>query len=318
MWAGPLPQLRPGPGPPGSPAAIGRLPPARRWGSLRALAGACHPEPTVAVTTMAVVLAASSGRSVWGTVAAGAAVLAGHLTVGWDNDWLDADRDARAGRADKPIARGDIARRAAGAAAIGAGIATVPLSLLSGWQAGAAHIVAVALALAYNAYLKATVVSFVPYLLAFPLLVAFISLGRHPSQWPPWWALLGAALLGTGAHLANAAPDVADDAATGVRGLPQRLGASRSIAWALALMVASTGIIGLGAGHPSRPGVGEITFLVLVLLLAVAAVLYAVLGRRGTDERRWRELAGRRAWFRAAMLVAVADVALLAVNGTAL
>ena len=285
---------------------------------MRGLAGACHPEPAVAVTIMAVALAAASGRTVWGTLAAGGAVLAGQLTVGWHNDWLDADRDARAGRADKPIARGDVARSAAEVAAFAAGLATVPLSLLSGWQAGTAHIVAVALALAYNAYLKATVVSFLPYLLAFPLLIAFISLGRHPSQWPPWWALLGAALLGTGAHLANAAPDVADDAATGVRGLPQRLGAIRSIGWALALMVASTGIIGLGAGHLSRPGVGEITFLVLVLLLAMAGVLYAVLGRGSGGEQRWREVAGRRAWFRVAMLVAVANVALLVVKGTAL
>jgi hypothetical protein len=83
-------------------------------------------------------------------------------------------------------------------------------------------------------------------------------------------------------------------------------------------MVASTGIIGLGAGHLSRPGVGEITFFVLVLLLAVVGVLYAVLGRGGRGERHWRELAGRRAWFRVAMLVAVANVALLVVKGTAL
>jgi 4-hydroxybenzoate polyprenyltransferase len=272
----------------------------------------------MAVTTMALALAASSGRTVWGTVAAGAAVLAGQLTVGWHNDWLDADRDTWAARPDKPIARGDMARSAAGMAAFGAGIATVPLSLLSGWQAGAAHIVAVALALIYNAYLKPTAMSFVPYLVAFPLLVAFISLGRHPSQWPPWWALLGAALLGTGAHLANAAPDVADDTATGVRGLPQRLGATRSIGWALALMVASTGIIGLGAGRLARPGAGGITFLVVVLLLAAVGVLYVVLGRGRGGERRWRVVAGRRVWFRVTMLVAVANVALLVIKGTAL
>jgi 4-hydroxybenzoate polyprenyltransferase len=266
---------------------------------------------------MAVALAASSGRTVWGTVAAGGAVLAGQLTVGWHNDWLDADRDTTAGRRDKPIARGDLARGVAGVAALAAGLVTVPLSLLSGWQAGAAHVVAVALALAYNAYLKSTVVSFAPYLVAFPLLVAFISLGRHPSQWPPWWALLGAALLGTGAHLANAAPDVADDTATGVRGLPQRLGATRSIGWALALLVASTGIIGLGAGHLSRLGVGVIASLVVVLLLAAVGVLYAVLRGRG-GQRRWSEVAGRRIWFRVAMLVAVANVLLLVIKGTAL
>ena len=32
------------------------------------------------------------------------------------------------------------------------------------------------------------------------------------------------ALLGVGAHLVNALPDLADDEATGVRGLPHRLG----------------------------------------------------------------------------------------------
>lgn len=267
---------------------------------------------------MAGALAASSGRSVWGIVAVVSAVLAGQLAVGWHNDWLDAERDARARRADKPVARGDIARRAVGMAALGAGVAMFPLSLLSGWQAGTAHIVAVGLALAYNAYLKATLASFVPYLLAFPMLVAFVSLGRHASRWPPWWALLGAGLLGAGAHLANAAPDVEDDTAAGFRGLPQRLGASRSIELALVLLVASTGVIGLSTANPFRPGVSQVVALVFVALLIVGVVASAVLGRRGTGGSGWREVMGRRVWFRAVMVVALANVALLVERGTSL
>ena len=52
------------------------------------------------------------------------------------------------------------------------------------------------------------------------------------SGCPPWWATLGlGAMLGVGAHLVNALPDLADDEATGVRGLPHRLGARRWRGW---------------------------------------------------------------------------------------
>ena len=285
---------------------------------LRSLIGACHPEPTVAVTTIAVALSASSGRPPWGVLAAGSAVLAGQLAVGWHNDWRDADRDARANRADKPVARGDISRRAVAVAALSAVAATVPLSLLSGWRAGLAHIVAVGLALGYNARLKETMASFVPYIVAFPLLVAFIALGRHPSQWPPWWALVGAALLGTGAHLANAAPDVGHDSAAGIRGLPQRLGERRSIEFALGLLVASAAVIGLGMGHGLSASVKEVTVLAFTSLLAVASLLFWWAGPGRGPVPRWLGVLGPRPWFRVVMIAALADVALLVIGGASL
>ena len=144
------------------------------------------------------------------------------LSVGWHNDWLDAARDAAAGRPDKPVAAGAISRRAVGRSALTALIAAVPLSLASGWRPALAHLVAIALAWAYNARLKATVISFVPYAVAFPLLVAFVTLGAPHASWPPWWALAAAALLGCSAHLVNVVPDLADDLAAGDRGLPIR------------------------------------------------------------------------------------------------
>src|SRR5689334_6761840 len=104
---------------------------------------------------MAAALAASSGRSRAGVAAVAAAVGAGQLSVGWCNDYLDRERDVRAGRRDKPIARGDlepgIVRWAAGVS-----LAAVPLlSRLSGRKAGVAHTSAVALAWSYNLGLKA-------------------------------------------------------------------------------------------------------------------------------------------------------------------
>jgi len=38
------------------------------------------------------------------------AVLLGQLSIGWQNDWTDAERDRAAGRADKPISAGEISR----------------------------------------------------------------------------------------------------------------------------------------------------------------------------------------------------------------
>src|SRR5271165_5323293 len=164
------------------------LPGVRGAGSAIALLRASHPEPTAMVTALTIALAVGTGRSAVGVFFAGAAVLAGQLSVGCHNDWLDATRDAATGRPDKPVAAGLVSRRTVGWCALAALIAAVPLSFASGWRAALAHLTAVGLAWAYNARLKATVFSFVPYAVAFPLLVAFVTLGGPRASWPPWWA----------------------------------------------------------------------------------------------------------------------------------
>lgn len=266
--------------------------------STGALLASCHPGPSVVVTGVAVALAAAEGRSTAGLAAVGAAVLSGQLSVGWHNDWLDAERDRRSARLDKPVARGAIPRRVVGRAAGVAVVAVVPLSLLSGGRAAAAHGAAVALAWAYNARLKATVLSFVPYAVAFPLLVAFVSLGLPGAPWPPWWQVVAAALLGTGAHLANAAPDLDDDQAAGVRGLPHRLGYRRSVLGAATLLVVASAVLAFGPG-PTPLSVGGFA----VAAGVVGAGLVA--GRRRPS----------RLLFRVSMAVALIDVALLVAGG---
>jgi 4-hydroxybenzoate polyprenyltransferase len=278
------------PGPPG----------ARRLGrSAVALLRASHPEPTFMVTAVAVALAATTGRGGAGIVAVAAAVLAGQLSVGWHNDWLDAERDSAAGRLDKPVAAGAVSRTAAARCALVALAAAVPLSFASGWRAALAHLLAVALAWAYNGRLKATLASFVPYAVAFPLLVAFVTLGGPTGAWPPWWALATAALLGCGAHLVNAAPDLADDAAAGIRGLPHVLGRPRSVALTVAALLAATVIESFGAGGPQWEAAGALTAVALTMAGGIAAAR-----RPGS---RWL--------FRSVLLVAAIDVALLVANG---
>jgi 4-hydroxybenzoate polyprenyltransferase len=250
------------------------------------------------VTAIAAALAVSTGRGALGVVLVAAAVLAGQLSVGWHNDWLDAQRDAAAGRPDKPVAAGQISRRTVARCALTALAAAVPLSFASGWRAALAHLAAVLLAWSYNAWLKKTLASFVPYAVAFPLLVAFVTLGGPRSAWPPWWALVTAALLGCAAHLVNAAPDLADDTAAGIRGLPHVLGRPRSILVTVVLLLAATAVESFGAGDPSWETAGAVG------AVAVAMTVGIVLARRP----------GSRWLFRAVLLGAAIDVVLLVAN----
>lgn len=269
-----------------------------------------HPEPAVLVTLVAAALAASAGRSVGGVVATGSAVLAGQLSVGWCNDAVDADRDRRSGRQDKPVARGEIGARAVGGAAAVALVVSLPLSLLSGWRATLVHLVAILLAWAYNLGVKATPLSVLPYTIAFGLLPAFVTLGLPGAPGPAWWATVGAALLGAGAHFANVLPDLDDDLATGIHGLPHRLGRSLSSASAAGLLAAASAVLILGPGRwgsSGDPASGS-------LVITGALVLGTTLGLGFGLSRRH----GSRAVFRATLVVALLDLVLLLSRGNAL
>jgi 4-hydroxybenzoate polyprenyltransferase len=198
-----------------------------RLGALGGLVKACHPGPTVAVTALVTALAVAAGRGTAGSVLVAAAILTGQLSVGWCNDAVDALRDTAAGRGDKPVVSGQVDVKTVRVSAISAVIVCVPLSFACGLVAGAVHLVAVAGAWAYNLRLKATLLSWVPYVVGFGSLPVFVVTGLPGRPWPAWWVVAAAAALGLGAHLANVLPDIAQDMAVGVRGWPQRLGASR-------------------------------------------------------------------------------------------
>ncbi|GAA4842838.1 hypothetical protein GCM10023235_18550 [Kitasatospora terrestris] len=262
------------------------------------LVRACHPLPAAAVTVLAGVLATAVGRGPAGTALVVAAVGAGQLSVGWSNDWIDAARDRAAGRVDKPLAVGELPPRSVAVAAGCALVLCVPLSLASGWLAGAAHLVGVAAGLAYNVRLKRTVLSWVPYALAFGLLPAFVVLGLPGGPRPAAWVLGAGALLGAGAHFANVLPDLDEDRAAGVLGLPQRLGRVVSGVVAAVLLTAATVV--LAVGPPGPPGPAAWAALAATVPLALAAVVAP----------------RSRLPFVAAILAAAVDVALLV--GTAL
>ena len=76
--------------------------------TLPALLRASHPGPVVAVTALTALLAAAAGHDLRTGLVVTAAVAAGQLTIGWSNDVIDAGRDQQVGRADKPVARGEV------------------------------------------------------------------------------------------------------------------------------------------------------------------------------------------------------------------
>ncbi len=236
-----------------------------------ALARSCHPLPTIAVTALGTALAAAGGRSPGGCLLVAAALLSGQLSIGWLNDLLDRDRDAAAGRGDKPVARGDVPPRVVAVAAVLAAGACVPLSLASGWRAAAASLTVVAAGWSYDLGLKGTVYSPLPYAVAFGALPAFVTYGLPGAPAPPWWLVLAGALLGVGAHGANVLPDLADDAATGVRGLPHRLGATWTRRLAAALLLGA--VVVLAAAPPGPPGGAGVLAAAVAALLAVTAVV---------------------------------------------
>ena len=258
------------------------------------LVRACHPEPTAAVTVLTMALA---GVTHAGPFTVGAAFLSGQLSVGWSNDWVDAPRDRAVGRTDKPTVNG-LPVATVRAAALTALAACVPLSLAMGARAGAAHLVAVASAWLYNARLKATVLSFAPYAVSFGLLPSIVTLAAPGHHAAPWWATAAGALLGVGAHAANVLPDLADDVATGVVGLPHRIGQGATTALAGTSLVAATVLLAVG------PGLSP-TGLAAVVLATVVFGVGLALGRRP----------GSRAAFLSVLVVAVVDVGLLVIQG---
>lgn len=260
----------------------------------RALIQAAHPGPATAVTLLATAFAVSVGLPAERVALVAAAVLAGQLSIGWSNDLLDQRRDAAVGRLDKPLAAGAVARRTAQLACGVAALTTVLLSLACGLSAGVVHLACVAAGWAYNLGVKATTWSWLPFALAFGGLPVFVVLSEPFAGPPSPWIPVAGALLGVGAHLVNVLPDLADDEATGVRGLAHRMGARRASMLAVMVLVVASVVILIGA--PSVPGV--LVALALVVVGALAGLALVTEGRTP---------------FRAAIGIATMDVAMLVI-----
>jgi 4-hydroxybenzoate polyprenyltransferase len=266
---------------------------------LVALLLSTHPGPSLAVTAIAIALGIAVGLEPWRVVVLGLAVASNQASVGWSNDWIDAERDARVGRVDKPVAQGRIAAATVRNFAFAGSVVAIVLTIPLGLAATAAHLVFLVSAWSYNAGLKRTAFSVLPYILSFGILPAVVTLSSSSPAGAAPWALATGALLGIAAHFANVLPDLDDDAATGVRGLPHRLGratvatltyivlASATVTavfgstglespWAFAALLVNLVIAGFGLANAGRA-----IRLHFQLIIAAALVIVAMLVAAG-------------------------------------
>lgn len=241
----------------------------------RLLLASSHPGPTLTVTVLAAVIASAVGHPAWLVVLVAAAVVAGQLSIGLANDWIDADRDRSVGRSDKPVAQGLVAVSTVRTAAFVTAAVAVVLSLFLGPVAAVAHLVLVGAGWAYDAGLKRSVWSVAPFVVAFGLLPVVAVAAGPAAQIPAPWAIATGAVFGIAIHCTNVLPDLVDDAATGVRGFPHRLGLHAAGVLAFASLVVAAGLVlvgQLGGDDPVR-GVGVVLALVGTLVVVVLAVV---------------------------------------------
>jgi len=267
---------------------------------LGGLSQACHPGPTAVVTLVISTMALAAGRDLRGVMLMGAAAFTGQLSVGWSNDAHDAARDQQAARTNKPTVRGLITASQLWMFAIAAVIMCVPLSFAAGGPlGGGAHVIAVASAWTYNLYFKTTRLSWLPYAVSFGLIPAFVTYGLTPPHAPAVWLTAAAALMGVGAHLANALPDLESDDAIGVGGVASSLGRHNTAVVAVSLLFMAIALL-IANVHV---GIALSSAAIVLALVAIAAAL-----RSSSDALLFRVIMG----------LALVAVALLLVSSTSL
>ena len=163
------------------------------------------------------------------------------------------------------------------------------------------HVIVLASAWLYNAWLKNTPFSVVPFAFSFGLLPTLVTVSSTSPAFAAWWALGAGALLGTAAHFANVLPDLEADRVTGIRGLPHRLGVRGSgLVIAIALGAASALL------YSGVPTLLQAVGFALGVALAVASIVLALRGN------------ATRILFRLIMIAALVDVVMLAASGGSL
>jgi 4-hydroxybenzoate polyprenyltransferase len=265
-----------------------------------ALLRSSHPVPAAGVTLVAILLGVAVGLEPWRVAVLGAAFALNQLSVGLSNDWIDADRDRAAGRTDKPVALGQVSVPLVRGVAIASAVASAIVALPLGPAAAGVHLIVLISAWSYNAGLKNSAASAVPYLVSFGLLPLVATLALPDPAPAAWWAMSAGALLGLAAHLANVIPDLDDDRRTGIRGLPHRLGGRLATIVAGTSLLAAAGALAIGVGLTTVTGV--IGFA-LSIAVSAAAVLFGLIRP------------GSRAAFRLIILAALIDVSLLILAG---
>jgi 4-hydroxybenzoate polyprenyltransferase len=165
-------------------------------------------------------------------------VATGQLVVGWSNDLYDYKDDLSHKRTNKPLVSALITPQYL----MKWLRFMVPFSFIAnllgplGIKGGLVYMLGIACGVAYNFHFKFSILSPLPYAIAFAALPSSIALSKDIT--PPVWMWCGGALFGMAAHFINVIKDMKEDQVSGIQGLPQRLGTKKSIVVAAALIAA--------------------------------------------------------------------------------
>ena len=212
------------------------------FGKLKGLLKASHFGPTLLVTAI------SFGFATYYWWEGPAYVIAfgvftGQLVVGWSNDLYDYQDDLSHNRKNKPLVSGQITEEL-----LQTWLKWVtPFSFIAnlfgplGVKGGLVYMLGILCGVAYNFYFKFSVLSPLPYAIAFAALPSSIAISKDIT--PPLWMWLGGALFGMAAHFINVIKDMKEDQISKIGGLPQRLGSKNSILAAVILIAIGIAIL---------------------------------------------------------------------------
>ncbi len=252
---------------------------------MRSLLKASHLGPTLAVTLVSFLLA----TALWWEGPAyfiSFGVFLGQLLVGWTNDLNDYQDDSKHNRIGKPLVSGELTKTSL----LRAVKITTPIAVVVnlfgplGIKGGSLYLFGVGMGVAYNFYFKSTVLSPLPYALAFAAFVSSIVIATDQNV--PIWLVLAGALFGVAAHFANVLKDLDQDLTSGIKGLPQRLGKKKTRVICGALLIALT--LTLNSANPNQ---------VLLIVGLIGAALTTL------SSSKWI--------FKVLMITAIVDVILL-------
>lgn len=191
------------------------------------LVRAAHPRQAVG-TALAMGLAAGlAGRPLREIGLVVATVLVGQAVLGWDNDLVDRERDARHETPGKPVAQGLLDPGTVWFTVACALLLVVPLAVTAGTLAGASYLLALLVGLLGDRFLRRGLLSWLPWAVQFALYPAYLAYGGWGgvgADTAPTIAMTAlAALLGVCVHVLRALPGLVADNQDGWRHLPLRI-----------------------------------------------------------------------------------------------
>lgn len=212
------------------------------------------------------------------------AMLGGQVLIGTVNELIDAELDA-ASKPWKPIPAGLVSRRGARLMAIGGGTLMVALGAGFGIAALGLLLLGTGLGVAYDLWFKRSAWSWLPYVLALPLLPVWVwtALDRFEPRLLLLYPLGAPAVVAV--HLAQAVPDTVGDRAAGVRNLASLLGERWAIVacWTATSATAALAVAmaTLAPGLVDRSSIVVGSAILAVGLVLMDAALYATRRRLG-------------------------------------